>query len=207
MAGSSGVHRKESGDRPGSRIRVDRDAVIDAAIALADADGLDAVTMRRLGGLVGLEAMSLYTHVRGREDLVDAMVDAVVGRLPIRHGGDWRSSLRATLVAAHAVMRDHAWAGHALATRAAAGPNARRHIGEVTDAVVAGGCTAELAARAVRVLGARAFGIASGPFGEDLDEATFAFAIDLVIDGIEHERARQARADGTTRNGGDWRQW
>ena len=75
------------------RIPLNRARVLEAAVDLADREGIDAVSMRRLGQDLGIEAMSLYTHVRGKDDLLDGMVDAVVGEIPIDvEGPDWRTT-------------------------------------------------------------------------------------------------------------------
>ena len=76
--------------------------MVTAAIALADRDGIESISMRRLAQELGVEAMSLYTHVRNKDDLLDGMVDAVIGMIPVdadadvptgepRSGG-WRSA-------------------------------------------------------------------------------------------------------------------
>ena len=62
---------------------MNRARVLQAAVDLADRDGIDSVSMRKLGQHLGIEAMSLYTHIRGKGDLLDGMVDAVVGEIPI----------------------------------------------------------------------------------------------------------------------------
>ena len=69
--------------------------MLEAAVDLADREGIDAVSMRRLGQELGVEAMSLYTHIRGKEDLLDGMVDVVVAEIPVDTAGpDWRTTLR-----------------------------------------------------------------------------------------------------------------
>ena len=73
--GESGVER---------RMPLTRERVLHAAVELADREGVGAVSMRRLGQELGVEAMSLYTHVRNKEDLLDGMADAVVGEVQRR---------------------------------------------------------------------------------------------------------------------------
>ncbi|MFC7575244.1 TetR/AcrR family transcriptional regulator [Klenkia terrae] len=65
----------------GTRVPLDRARIIDGAIAFVDAHGLPMLTMRRLGAALGVEAMSLYRYVPGREDLLDGVVDTVVDEL------------------------------------------------------------------------------------------------------------------------------
>ena len=88
--------RDESEER---RAPLTRARVLEAAVDLADRDGIDAVSMRRLGQELGIEAMSLYTHIRGKEDLLDGMVDVVVAEIPVDTAGpDWRTTLRRTIL-------------------------------------------------------------------------------------------------------------
>ncbi|MBT9329369.1 TetR/AcrR family transcriptional regulator, partial [Salmonella enterica subsp. enterica serovar Typhimurium] len=62
--------------------KLSREAIVDAAIALADEDGLDALSMRRIADRMGVGAMSLYRHVAGKDELIAAMTDEVAGRYP-----------------------------------------------------------------------------------------------------------------------------
>lgn len=87
-----------------------RDAVLDAAVALADAEGLAAVTMRRLGAALGVEAMSLYNHVANKEDLHRGMVDRVWGAVDLaRDEPQWRAGLHRLSGSAHRAMLAHPW--------------------------------------------------------------------------------------------------
>ena len=94
-----------------NRPALTRDAVLEAAVGLADRDGLAALSMRSLARHLGVEAMSLYHHVAGKEALLDAMVDEVFGEmhLPVA-GGDWRAELRERSVTGRAVLLRHRWA-------------------------------------------------------------------------------------------------
>lgn len=107
--------------RPAERSRAEITA---AAIALADAEGLDAVSMRRVAAELGTGAASLYRYVSGREDLLDLMVDATaaehVHRPPT---GDWLADLVAIGGRIRAIMRRHTWLPTLVTTRATLGPN------------------------------------------------------------------------------------
>src|SRR5437588_7334748 len=76
------------------RIRLARERVLLAAIGLADKGGVGALSMRKLGQELGVEAMSLYNHVRNKHDLLDGLVDLVFGEigLPPR-GVDWKTAM------------------------------------------------------------------------------------------------------------------
>jgi AcrR family transcriptional regulator len=146
------------------RIPLNRARVLEAAIDLADRDGIDSVSMRRLGQDLGIEAMSLYTHIRGKEDLLDGMVDAVIGEIPIDvDGPDWRATLRRNVLAARSVMLRHRWAARIIETRTTPGTANLRYMEAMTGIVLDGGFTVDLAHHAMHVLGSRVLG-----FSQDL---------------------------------------
>jgi AcrR family transcriptional regulator len=87
-----------------------KERVLDQAIAIADADGIDALTMRKLGQALGVEAMSLYNHVANKGELVAAMVDSVVERFELPEDGTWDDAIRRCAVSAHDLLIEHSWA-------------------------------------------------------------------------------------------------
>src|SRR5918992_298869 len=97
--------------RPRTEAPLSRDRILYAAVRLADSDGIDALSMRKLAQQLGVDPMSLYNHVRDKEDLLDGIVDVVVGEIElVALGADWRSSLRETILAARRTMLRHPWA-------------------------------------------------------------------------------------------------
>ncbi|MFD3592637.1 TetR/AcrR family transcriptional regulator [Nocardia sp. NPDC058640] len=103
------------------------DQYVAAALAVADAEGLDAVSMRRVAGDLGSGTATLYRYIVNRDELVDLMVDAVQGevRLP-EPAPDWRSGLGAIAHALRAIMLRHPWLAGELAGRPSLGPNSLR---------------------------------------------------------------------------------
>jgi AcrR family transcriptional regulator len=97
--------------KPRNRKPLSRDRVLEEAIAFADAQGIEALSMRKLGQALGVEAMSLYNHVANKRALVDAMVDRVVEQfeLPDDEAG-WDASIRRCAISAHDVLIEHPWA-------------------------------------------------------------------------------------------------
>ncbi|WP_089154205.1 TetR/AcrR family transcriptional regulator [Micromonospora sp. NBS 11-29] len=102
-----------------------RDEIAAAGVALADADGLDAVSMRAVAGALGMAAGSLYRHLSSRDDLLDLMVDRCVGELrPFpADDGDWPDQFLLLARRQLALHRRHPWLADALARRAVPGPN------------------------------------------------------------------------------------
>jgi AcrR family transcriptional regulator len=87
-----------------------RERVLRAAISLADEGGLEALSMRRLGQELGVEAMSLYNHVANKNDLLDGITDLVLSEIELPDDDDWKQALRRHAVSAHDVLREHRWA-------------------------------------------------------------------------------------------------
>lgn len=114
----------ENGPRPGPRSSLDVDRIVTAAIRLADADGLPALSMRRVAAELGVGAMTLYTHVPGKAELVALMYDAVLAELyPEPPTGDWRARLTAVARANWDLLVRHPWVATVGTGRPILGPN------------------------------------------------------------------------------------
>jgi len=134
------------------RAQLTRARVVATAIELADRDGIEALSMRKLAQELGVEAMSLYTHVRNKDDLLDGMVDAVISEIPIRaDGANWKTSLRQTVLAARSVVLHHPWAPRTVETRTTAGPAVPRYFNAVIGILREGGFSIALAHHALHI--------------------------------------------------------
>jgi AcrR family transcriptional regulator len=115
------------------RTPLSRDRVLQAAVDLADRDGIDALTMRNLAADLGVEAMSLYHHVANKEAILDGVVEVVVAEIndataqvPDPPGPDqWKDVLRARILVARQVLLAHPWAPGVIESRTAAPPSRR----------------------------------------------------------------------------------
>jgi AcrR family transcriptional regulator len=100
--------------RPGAgrrrRERLSRERVIRAAVVLADRDGIESFSMRSLANELGVVPMALYKHVSGKEDLLDEMVDIVLGEVERPTGSAWRKSLRGRAISLREALLRHPWA-------------------------------------------------------------------------------------------------
>src|SRR3954470_19614570 len=122
------------------RRRLSRDRVLAAAIAQADASGLDSVTMRTLAQTLGVAPMALYRHVTSRDDLIDAMVDVVFSEIGVPSGsGDWSVAMRRRAIAMRDVLSRHRWAAGLMESRRSPGPANLRHHDAVIGRLRAGG--------------------------------------------------------------------
>lgn len=126
-------------ERAGRRPKLTREAIVRAAIGIADAEGIEAVSIRRIAAELGARAMSLYTHIERKEDLLDLMADEVnaevlvEGELP----ADWREAISAVVRHTRDGIRRHPWLVDLVAGRPQVGPNGLRH-GEQSLAALSG---------------------------------------------------------------------
>ena len=152
------------------RQQLTRGRVLEAAVQMADREGIDSVSMRRLAAELSVEAMSLYTHVRSKEDLLDGMIEVVVGEIPIHSEGDgWKASLRARIFSARNVLLRHTWAPRIIETRVAPGPAMLRHYDAVMGTLRQGGFSLDLTHHALHMLGSRMLGFTQDLFDDSAD--------------------------------------
>ncbi|MEM6425269.1 MAG: TetR/AcrR family transcriptional regulator C-terminal domain-containing protein [Cyanobacteria bacterium P01_H01_bin.119] len=132
--------------QPLSRVRV-----MHAAIALADESGLDALSMRKLAQRLGVEAMSLYNHIRNKNDLLDGMVEQVVAEIqfPAESGPvsqtDWKQVMRQRAQSAYRVLLRHPWATLMIISRVNVGPVMLRYVDATLGCLVEAGFSFEMA--------------------------------------------------------------
>jgi AcrR family transcriptional regulator len=156
--------------------RLSRERVLRAAIAHADAGGLEALTMRTLAELLEVAPMALYRHVASKDDLIDAMVDVVFSEIGVPSGGgDWRSAMRQRAISVHDVLARHRWAIGLMESRRNPGPANLRHHDAVLGRLRAAGFDVEMTAHAYSLLDSYVYGFAltkmNLPFGpQDVGE-------------------------------------
>ena len=144
---------------PESRAPLNRERVLGAAVLLADEDGIESLTMRKLGLRLGVEAMSLYNHVANKDDLLDGMVDLVVSEIDLPAAAvDWKEAMRRRAISAQAVFSRHPWASSLIDSRQSSGPARLRYFDWVVGTLRRAGFTLELAARAFSVLDSYIYG-------------------------------------------------
>jgi AcrR family transcriptional regulator len=108
------------------RPALSRERIVQVALALADSEGIDAISTRRIAAALSVSAMALYGYIERKEDVLDLMIDAVYGEvpLPLPVSGDWRSQLQEIAVQRRAMMYRHPWFASLIGHRAVLGPNA-----------------------------------------------------------------------------------
>ena len=215
--------------------RLSREGIISAAVELADRDGLAGLSMRRLAQHLGVDAMSIYYHLRDKDTLLGEMVDAVAAEIaaaPDPEPGPWTDRLRSLIMRARRTMLRHPWAVRVLESRDTPTPALLLHIERVLAVLRAGGCSVGLSHHALHLLGSRILGFSqdlfddspdpaatpettaaqarawaeamphvaelaiavthSGTLGGCDDDSEFAFALDLLLDGLDRHRLAEA---------------
>jgi AcrR family transcriptional regulator len=111
------------------RIPLSRERILDAAVAMADAEGIDALTMRKLAGQLEVEAMSLYNHVANKDDLLDGMIEFVAAGIEAPdEEADWKAAIRQRAISAHDALLRHPWSSILWVSRMNVGPARMRHM-------------------------------------------------------------------------------
>ena len=169
-----------------SRTPLTIERVLQAAVELADREGVGSLSMRRLARELGVEAMSLYHHLAGKQVLLDGMVDLVFGEIELpADDGDWKAAMRRRAVSARQVLARHPWAIALMESRRTPGPANLRHHDAVLGCLRRAGFPVALTAHAYSILDAYIYGFAlqeaSLPF--DTPEETAEVAAE-IMDGF-----------------------
>ena len=172
----------QTGPSPAPRPPLTRQRVLDAALELADRDGVGSLSMRKLAQELGVEAMSLYHHVAGKDAILDGLIDIVFGEIELPSGQTgWKDAMRRRAVSARAALRRHPWATSLMESRPTPGPANLGHHDAVLGILRNAGFPIELAAHAYSLLDAYIYGFAlqetSLPFGTPEETAEVAKAI------------------------------
>ena len=141
------------------RSPLNRERVLRAAVALADEGGIGSLTMRRLGQELGVEAMSLYKHVQNKDDLLDGIVDLVVGDIDVPPSGTaWKEAMRHRAISAHEVLLAHPWAALQVMSRFNIGPGMTRYLDATLGRLREGGFSIDGALDAWHTLDSHIYG-------------------------------------------------
>jgi AcrR family transcriptional regulator len=166
---------REGADQPSSRLPLNRDRILAAAVQIADERGVGAVTMREVASRLGVVAMSLYNHVANKDEILDGMADLVAEQFDLPEDvNDWREAMRRRAVSAHEVFGRHAWAPMLFDSRESLGPSRLRYFDWVLGQLTRAGFSIDDAARAFSVLDSYiyGFGIQQFNFSADSDVST-----------------------------------
>ena len=157
-----------------SRTPISRDRALHVAVALADAGGIESLSMRKLARGLGVEAMSLYYYVKSKEDILDGMVDIVFSEIELPSAGaEWKTAMRERAESARNVLARHPWAISLMDSRTTPGAATLKHHDTVIGCLRDAGFSIPMAAHAMSLLDSYVHGFAlqeaSLPFDESND--------------------------------------
>jgi AcrR family transcriptional regulator len=208
MAERAGRHKGQWEDRgrgggraPGRMRGLSRSDIVDIAVAIADADGTEAVTMRRIAQDLRVGAMSLYWHVESKEALHQLMLEMVQAEIEApTPSGDWRTDLAAYAGNTRAALLRHPWAIDFVNTGPPSGPNDARNAERLVAALDGLGLDAKTTMWILSTLGTYVTGAALREIQEirwhrDFDQATSDLT-EAEVDAARDEFERRIRGSG-----------
>ena len=192
---------------PQPRLPLSRDRVLQAALELVDESGIEALTMRRLGQTLGYEAMSLYNHVRNKDDLLDGILDLVLAETePPSQDEEWDATIRRSAVSVHEALVRHPWACSLLLSPGHVRPGRLGYMDALLGRLRSAGFSAETTYTAYHVLDAHIFGFSQwlGSHSYSSEQVTdlIAWFMQRVDEGGYrhlHEHAQQHLTEGPHR--------
>ena len=135
--------QRKSGDR---LLSLSRERILQAAVELADEEGIEGLSMRRLADRLEVKAMSLYNHIANKDDLMDGMVDRVIAEINWSpQGAHWKVALRQRANSAHAMLLRHPWATMPIVSRVNVGPAMLSYIDATLGCLHQAGFSLEMA--------------------------------------------------------------
>ncbi|NEQ50909.1 MAG: TetR family transcriptional regulator [Leptolyngbya sp. SIO3F4] len=158
-----------------SALPLSRDLILKTAIQLADDRGIEVLSMRKLAQRLGVKAMSLYNHVANKDDLIDGMVDIVVGEINVPNiGANWKTAMRQRAISAHGVLLRHPWATMAMVSRANVGPSMLRYVNATLGCLVEAGFSFEMADHVWNAIDSHIYGFTLQKLNFPFEEAEYA---------------------------------
>jgi AcrR family transcriptional regulator len=171
--------RQPVSESPAERVPLSRERVLRGAVAVADAAGIGALTMRSLATELGVKPMSLYHYVAGKDEILDGIVDLVFSEIELPAAdGDWRSQMRRRATSARLALRRHPWAIGLMESRANPGPATLRHHDATLGTLRTAGFSVAMTAHAYALLDSYIYGFA-------LQEAALPFNSETVTEAAE----------------------
>jgi AcrR family transcriptional regulator len=162
-----------------------RDRVLDAAIGLADAGGIESLTMRRLAQELGVEAMTLYYYVANKDEILNGIADLIVGEIELPpSGADWKAAIRKTAISANQVLLRHPWAANLVLSASGFSQARMQYMNALLGCLREAGFSPEMTDLAYHALESHIMGFTLWVVGMNLgsDEDVAALASDFLRD-------------------------
>ena len=149
------------------RTPVTRERALAEAVALADAEGIDAVSLRRLAARLDVVPMAHYKHLTNKDDLLDGMVATLIDSYdPPAPELGWKDAVRAQILSARQVLLKHPWARQVIETRTTRTPQVLGYMDRLSGLFIEGGFSPDLTHHAMHALGHRIWGFSPEAFDD-----------------------------------------
>ncbi len=149
------------------RVYLNRERVLQAAVLLADEIGIEALSMRRLAQELDVVPMALYKHVQNKEELLDGMVEVIIGEIdPPLRDAVWKRAVRHRVLAARRALQRHPWARQVVESRSNKTAAVLDYIDSFTGMFLAGGFSVDLTHHVMHALGGRMWGFTQELFDD-----------------------------------------
>jgi AcrR family transcriptional regulator len=151
------------------RAPLSRERVLRAAVTLADQDGIESLSMRRLAEELDVVPMALYRHVANKDELLNGMVDIVVGEIdPPTNGTNWKSAIRQRILSARRALLRHPWASEVIESRTNPSPVVMAYLDSIIGMFLAGGFSLDLTHHTMHAMGSRLLGFSQELFDDSV---------------------------------------
>ena len=152
------------------RLPLNKERILRTGLALADADGVDSLSMRKIADELDVVPMALYRHVANKDEMLNGIVDLVVGEIdPPETGLDWKTAMRRRILSARRMLLRHPWAASVIESRTDPTPAVIGYFDEMIGLFLAGGFSIELTHHALHVMGSRLLGFTQELFEDTPD--------------------------------------
>jgi AcrR family transcriptional regulator len=159
--GGEAMPRRTTNGPAEKRVPLNRERVLNGALAVADAEGVDSLTMRLLAEHLGVKPMALYHHFANKSEIIDGIVDLVFSEIELPSiSGEWRPEMRRRACSARQVLRRHPWSIALLQSRTHPGPATLRHHNAVIGTLRGAGFSVGMTAHAYALLDSYVYGFA-----------------------------------------------
>ena len=153
-----------------TRAPLTRDRILRAAVALADRGGVESLSMRKVAQELDVVPMALYRHVASKDEMLDGMLDVVVGEIdPPETGVDWKTAIRRRILSARRALLRHPWASRVIETRGDPTPAVLEYMDRMIGLFRAGGFSIDLTHHAMHAMGSRMLGFSQELFDDTAD--------------------------------------
>jgi AcrR family transcriptional regulator len=148
-----------------------KDRILRAAVALADEGGVESLSMRRLAQELGVVPMALYKHVANKDEMLDGMVDVVVGEIdPPLEDAHWKTVMRERILSARRALLRHPWASRVIESRTNPTPAVIGYMDSMIGILRSGGFSIDLTHHAMHAMGSRALGFSQELFDDSPED-------------------------------------